>query len=142
MTSKVFYKKRLVPTEFGLEVITQKFVSIHETPCFHFCVLEHEKGFLFAMKQNDESELSAARRAKILKRISKDCSRFAFDTEEKALKHLRFLKRKQLSHIKRDAVFIEKFLESDELEKVQIYNGFRTQVPNSKGLVNNHFIFD
>ena len=32
------YKQKLYAEEEGLVVQTDKFVSIHETPCFYFCV--------------------------------------------------------------------------------------------------------
>ena len=138
----IFYKKRLTPTESGLEVITDKWVSIHETPCFHFCVAEWRAKSLTALKRSDETELQYARRLKMLKRIHKSGSRFAFDTEEKALEHLRFLKRKQLGHMERDVTFIKYFLECDTLKPADRRGFDSLLVPGSKSLVNQHFVFD
>lgn len=142
MMKKIFYKKRLIPTECGLEVITDKWVSIHETPCFCFCVSNRSDKYLQALKRKDETDLTAAKRMKLLKRINKDNSRFAFDTEEKALEHLRFLKRKQLEHMKRDTAFIECFLECETFDQFNRRGGEVVLVPRSKALVNQHFVFD
>jgi len=135
MTDTTFYKKRLVPTESGLEVFTEKWISLHETECFHFCISERNRGFLYA--KSDETPVQIARRKKILKRVSKTCSRFAFDSEEKALEHLKFLKRKQAKHMKRDVLFIDKFLSSD-----LVRDGRGEVVPDSQDLVNEHYVFD
>ncbi len=139
MTETIFYKKRLVAEEDGLLVVTDKLVSIHETPCFHFCIPEHDRRHIEVYRPREESELYYARRRKMLKRVSKKGSRIAFETEEKALEHLKMLKRKQLGHMKRESVFIEKFLSSEELEKA---GRDRSRVPGSSQLVNEYFNFD
>jgi hypothetical protein len=138
MPSKVFYKKILVPDEEGLMVVTRKFVSIHETPCFYFCVPESSLWLIRLLPIKDESGLQYARRTKILRRISKSGSRIAFDNEEEALNHLIFLKEKHLYHVKRDVAFIEKFLMGEKLDKYGEYS----VVPNSKELVHKYLSFD
>ena len=133
----VFYKMRLVPAEEGLEIITSEFVSIHETPCFHFCIPKLEKQMIHIWKRSDESALVYSRRKKILQRVSKTSSRFAFDTKDKALEHLKFLKRKQISHMKRDMSFIDKFLSSSDDDLTSI-----GPIPDTKELVREYFVFD
>lgn len=133
----VFYKMRLVPSEEGLEIITSEFVSIHETPCFHFCIPKLEKQMIRILKRSDESALVYSRRKKILKRVSKTNSRFAFDSKEKALKHLKFLKTKQLCHMRRDILFIEKLLSSSDDDLTSI-----GPIPDTKELVREYFVFD
>lgn len=136
--NKIFFKCKLTPTEYGLEVWTDKFISIHETECFHFCVLEYNYRLLSSMKNSDETELQYARRKKILKRIDKNRSRIAFETLEKALEHLKLLKRSQLEHMKRDSLFIEKFLSAETLEMTPD----RLLVPNTRDLVRDYIVFD
>ena len=45
MTGDKFYKMRLIPDRAGLNVVTFEYYSIHETPCFHFCVREFYKNY-------------------------------------------------------------------------------------------------
>ncbi len=139
----IFYKMHLIPTESGLEVITDKWVSIHETPCFHFCVREHNARTFEMPCIQGETELQKAKRLHIrIRRIHKIGGRFAFDTEEKAMEHLKFLKRKQLVHMKRVTLFVESFLNADELKNVGSNLHPRMMVPNSGGLVNGVILFD
>lgn len=135
--SKIFYKKRLIPDEEGLLVWTEKWVSIHETPHFHYCIPDfvHEIGL---RPIEGETLLQAAKRRATLKRVAKAGSRFAFDTEEKALERLRFLKGKHVSHMKREMKFIEHFLKCEKLEQY----GEQQLVPGSRGLVLEHLRFD
>lgn len=135
--SKVFYKKVLIPADQGLEILTKIFISIRETPCFHYCMPKFEYDMLRVLRRKDESTWDYAKRRKALKRISKSSSRFAFESEEQALKHLKFLKRKQLSHMKRDALFIERLLSTpdEQLSKNHL-------IPETKELVHEHYVFD
>lgn len=133
----IFYKMRLVPADEGLEIVTTEWISLHETPCFHFCVRMDVKRILHLFHSKDETDLSYARRKKKLKRISKTNSRFAFDSKEKALKHLKFLKTKQLCHMRRDILFIEKLLSSSDDDLTSI-----GPIPDTKELVREYFVFD
>lgn len=137
MNNKVFYKKRLISGEEGLIVVTDRYTSVHETPCFHYCVLSSRR-MGAVLKCKDETELQYYRRTKLLRRISKTSSRIAFSTEEKALEHLKLLKRKQLSHMERETKFIREFLAADTLEK----DGRYSIVPGSQELVNEYYVFD
>jgi len=137
-TPKKFYKKRLVAEEDGLIVVTDSLISIHETRCFHFCMPEREVSNYRLLKRRDESLLDYAKRRKMLKRIDKQGSRIAFETEEKALDHLRFLKRKQLRHMERDKAFIETLLATENIDPcAQMFT-----IPDSRDLVHQHFVFD
>lgn len=135
---KVFFKKRLCAEESGLIVFTDRFVSIRETECFHYCIPEKYFHLIASLKRKDESEIQYAKRFKVLKRIHKDGSRIAFETEEKAMEHLRFLKRKQLNHMQRETKFIEKFLGSETLNP----DGPYERVPDSYDLVHDYLRFD
>lgn len=135
-TRKIFYKKILAPSPEGLEIFTYEWISIHESPCFHFCVPKYEFGVMSTLKGADESDMAYSKRKKILKRISKTNSRFAFDTEQQAIDHLKLLKKRQLAHMLRDTVFIEKFLASSDEE---ISSGL---IPDTKDLVGEHYSFD
>ncbi|NIB43761.1 hypothetical protein HBA55_29435 [Pseudomaricurvus alkylphenolicus] len=139
MDKKYFYRKRLVPGEWGLEIVTEKWVSIHETPCFHFCVREYNFAFMKARRLDGQTSLQTAKQKGWVKRIAKENSRFAFDTEEKALEHLRFLKRKQLQHMRREIKFLKFFLGTEELEEVGPQS---MVVPKSRDLVHQHYVFE
>ncbi len=136
--SKIFYKKRLVPEERGLLVVTDEYISIHETKCFYFCI--HKNIYRISKTYNHSKEmlLQHCRRSKVLKRVAKSGSRFAFATEKEAFEHLKFLKQRQLSHIKRDAALIKAFLDCQHLEK---YGPFQ-KVPNSNDLVREFYVFE
>lgn len=135
------FKKRLQAEEEGLVIRTEKWVCIHETPCFYFCVEDRRKSLVTnALKHTDETAIQAAKRLKFLKRISKQNSRFAFVTEQAAMDHLRFLKRRQLMHMERETKFINLFLECEELEASRYDNSRR--VPESRGLVREFLRFD
>lgn len=127
--NKLLYRMRLIPDEDGLQVITEEWACIHETDCFYHCV----SGW------NRHISLKTAKQLKCLKRISKGNSRFAFDTKEKALEHLKFLKRKQLRHLKREQEFINAFLSAEKLEECR--SGWK-RVPDSRDLVHKHLAFD
>jgi predicted transcriptional regulator len=137
--SKVLYKKRLCPTECGLEILTEKWIPIKETSDFFMCARDSDIELLRFIKSKDETEYQAATRLKKIKRISKTSGRFAFESEEKAVEHLRFLKSRQLKHLKRETAFIELFLDAESFE-VASHN--TTLVPNSKELVRRFFVFD
>lgn len=119
---------KLYPDEAGLLISTEKWYCIRETDCFYHCVPEHNKLL----------SVDLAKKHNLLKRIAKTNSRFAFDTKEKALEHLRFMKRRQLIHLNRDIAFIERFLSQSEFERY----GTCMRVNDSSELVGKHFRFD
>lgn len=139
MSDKIFYRKRLAVEEEGLTVRTEEWISIHETRCFHFCVPKNSFHLITRLNRRGESALSYARRIKQLKRIDKRCSRFAFETQEQALDHLRMLKRRQLQHMERDRACIEAFLGADNFETSRLGDAL---VPGSSDLVHEHYRFD
>lgn len=128
---KTFYKARLIPEETGLIVWMDKYYSVKETPCFHFCVGELDKWRV------DSSVLPIKK--KMLKRIHKTSSRFAFDTEEQAIEHLRMMKRRQLRHMEREKDFIDSFLACKSLVPARLNE---RKIPNTRELVMKHLRFD
>ena len=93
---------------------------------------------LFFSSQNLYAD-SEKKQLKAIKRIAKNNSRFAFDSEDKALEHLKFMKRKQLGHLNRETKFIEEFLSCENLTE------WRTDiklVPDSRDLVHTYLAFD
>ena len=63
----------------------------------------------------------------------------AFDSEETALQHLRFLKRRQIQHLERDLKLAEAFLEAEDLES----NGYDGDlIPGTGDLVRFYYQFD
>jgi len=143
MTEKLFYKMKLYADECGLRVKTIEYACIHETKCVYFVVEKSWSRRLRAMcRGGDLTPVQWARKhkPKAVKQIHKRHSRIAFETKDKALEHLRFLKRKQLNHMKRDIQFVEAFLDCEDLEPPPGTNIL--EVPNTRDLVHSHYIFD
>ena len=147
--SKEFYKMNLVADECGLVVYTRIFLSIHETPCFHFCIRATEKGFLSEpLMLKNESKFQAAKRMGMkVFRIHKSGSRIAFETEEKAFKQLRMLKSKQIEHMRRTIAFNDGFLTlcksfDDLLPNYKNDVCKMRTVPETKELVNGYYVFE
>lgn len=146
MFDKIFYKMRMAVSEGGLVILTEKWFSIHETPCFHYCVSEFGKGKWAWSSAAEGTPLQIAKHKNIpVKRVSKESGRFAFDTKGKAFDHLRFLKKKQLAHIERDREFISAFLIATDgkpnIDRLTS-DGYSSPIPNTESLVNSHFVFD
>tara|TARA_R110000765_G_scaffold238169_1_gene340853 strand:- start:356 stop:739 length:384 start_codon:yes stop_codon:yes gene_type:complete len=102
---KIFYKMSLQQSTAGLEVRTDKYVSVHETECFHFCVHNYYNGLSYdKVKQRNIK----------VRRIDKRGSRFAFSTEKEAYANFLWLKKLQLNHLKRNIEKVNFFLSFEE----------------------------
>lgn len=117
MSDPVFYRAFLQESEDGLRVSYEMWFCHKETECFYMCTRSPPQ----------------YKRAKF-KRIHKHASRFAQGTQEKALEHLVFRKRRQQTHLRRQLAFNEAFLEGeiDELGAVLA----------TQDLVHEHLNFD
>lgn len=155
MFLKEFYKMKLIPDERGLSVWTDTYLSIYETPCYHYCIHSRNKGFFNSVHMNDgETPLQFAKRKKLtIKKIHKENSRFAFNTQELAFKHLRKMKKRQIDHLKRELAFIQTFLQKtteNGFYKLQNYHLTWQQncgvpakiVEGTEELVKEHFVFE
>lgn len=144
--SKVFYKMKLVPSELGLSIWTDTFYSVHETPCYHFCINEWQRGFAAAglVNEGETAFQSLKRRGVTLRRIAKQGSRVAFESREQAFKNLVYLKSRQLMHMKRDLEFLNRFLEFSKDNGLADLEEKYTQliVPETEDLVRGRFTFD
>jgi hypothetical protein len=135
-----------MPCEEGLSIYVKKFISIHETPCFHYCVDEHEQQratYLISSNKGNPVSILKEKRLKVY-RVAKSGSRIAFDDEQKAYENLLLLKRKQLGHLQRDIEFINTLINygSNKLfEDIPTIGSFKT-VPNTHELVHEHYSFD
>jgi len=138
---KIYYKKRMVAAEEGLLIITERWISVHETPETHLCIEESALNrFKSAVSFNNNlSKQQVARKHFRAKRVHKTSSRFAFDSEDKALENLLFLKRLQLKHLERNAKFAECLLANHE--DLQPYGNYQL-VKNSSELVHEYLRFD
>lgn len=146
---KEFYKMRLTDSKDGLMVITDVFVSIHETPCFYYCVRADAKGFFnSALMRDGETKLQYAKRKNIKVRIiHKHGSRIAFETEKQALEHLQMLKRKQIQHMRRqiefNSVFLDKCKSVGDLNNVYSSDICKHRViPFTDDLCKGYFLYD
>lgn len=138
--SALFYKMDLHPEEDGLNIYTHQFTSIHETPCFHFCVRTNELSYVKCWLQEGEALLQCAKRKgnKIF-RIDKKNSRIAFDTEQKAFENLQYRKQLQLRHMRRELEFCKEFLSKTEGKKFSDFSG---PIPETQDLVLEYLRFD
>jgi len=127
---KVFYKAKLYAEAYGLQVFIEEWHSIKETECLHFCVQKHDIGGSYLGIKAKQ------------KKIYKAGSRFAQESIEKAIDHLKLIKRRQLMHMEREKAFIDSFLsKSDKLENE--YNASQVfSVPETQDLVRQYLAFD
>lgn len=105
--STVFYRMDLSAHEDGLRIWTKRFMSIHETPCFHFCVSDYDFNFLSSLEEAKSKSVK-------IHRIHKIGSRIAFKDEQSAFENLRYRKRKQIIHLERELSFARSFLAATE----------------------------
>lgn len=158
--SKLFYKMRLVAEEDGLEIQTEIFVAIHETPCYWFAVsdigyrLAFNQTSMRSMRKN-EKPIQLAKRKKIkVHKIAKSGSRFAFETPQTAYLHLKLMKQLQLKHMERQKNFIDEFFAKaadnfDDLPNDRYHTEFsssvagapRKTIPGTRDLVHEHLTF-
>lgn len=146
--SKLFYSMRLSEDEDGLSVVTTKYVPIHETECICFCVHQAELShFNSVLMREGESKLAYAKRSGIkVRQIHKAGSRIAFPTKEQALKHLLWMKSKQIRHMQRQIEFNKAFIDKckgmDDLKLEHSYNTDYYIVPGTRDLVHEYLVFD
>lgn len=109
---KKFYRKKLYPNVYGVEPQTEVWISIHETPCYHFCVTDWEYNWVRDNnKKEEETYLETAKRMySTIKKVDKRGSRFAFETEKEAMDHLIMLKSRQIDHMSRDLAILKQFV--------------------------------
>lgn len=145
-TMKEFYKMKLFPIEGGLCVHTEVYLSVHETPCFHFCIPEWQKHYISTHLLSEG--VSAHEQLKEidvkLKRVAKINGRFAFDTKQKAYDQLLFMKKRQLIHLNRDIELLGAFI---SFNKESGYDDLQSEqgqsfVPETSELVHEHYAFD
>ena len=129
---KKFYRAKLVQEVPGMFVRYDEYISIHESSCMHFCVSSFYVDKPLSLKD-------AKDRGYKVRRIHKDISRFAFDTKEKALDNLRYRKRRQIMHLKRELAFAEFFLNAELSDKE---HGYLVEVKKSYDLVHSYLTFD
>lgn len=137
---KIYYKARLEADETGLVVVMDEWHCIHETPCYAYCVRAYYAHLLKGKPLKACKRYPGAQ----LKRIHKTCSRFAFDQPEDALKHLHFMKCKQLKHLERQQQFLKAFLAVDDLPALALESRPNNQIliPGSRDLVHEFYNFD
>lgn len=108
---KVLYRKRLVPTEQGLAISTERWCVVRESAEFYYLALAWRAFDCIAALERGRSLASLK-----LKKIGKHTGRFAFATEPEALAHLIMLKKRQQMHLEREMAFNKVLLDLAELE--------------------------
>lgn len=139
-----FYRMSAHPDESGLTIFTEKFISIRETEHMHFCVSDHHHKWISPAQ--GESMFEAAKRTGHvkIKRIHKVGSRFASASEAEAFERLKYLKGRQINHLKRDLALTEKFIELTDGKSVDDFesSGNFREIPGTADLVNSFYRFD
>lgn len=144
MSGKIFYKFAIEAHEEGLAVGMRRFISIHETPCYCYCLAEFQHHLMnchLSNKKPKETMLQFAKRdGRPVKRIAKSGGRFAFQTQEEALERLKYLKRKQVKHMERELAFLNRFLEVDPaLSDLERKSDFYMLIPGTAELVGQYY---
>lgn len=143
--SDVYYRAYWSPDVDGIHVGFEEWISIHESPCFAYCVYGKTRRLMvtYAAESHGASALQAAKRLGIkVRRIDKAASRFAKPTKGLALNHMLFRQARRLRHLQRDTALIEALLNQvkvvDESEN-EIYD---FTLPNTRDLVYKYMRFD
>ena len=145
-SGKVFYQFKLNPTESGISMWINKFISFHETPCYHYCLPEWLGNFTHPsyIEGKESMAQSLKRRGVKFSRIHKTCSRKAFDTKEKAYANFIFLKKRHLAHLERDIIMIKAVLDFHEKKTFDDLadDGHSLIFPDTRDIVLSNFQFD
>lgn len=149
---KKFYKAKLVPDEEGLMVVFDEFITVRETEHFYFAVHSSSYGaynlFMnhgkFASEEAKKAGIAKAK--KMVKRISKGCSRIAKETKELAVQELIMRKHHQITHLLRELAFCRAFIGKvksiADLEEDGVCKANRwLMVPDTSELVREYFVF-
>lgn len=143
---KKFYKMKMSFDPRGLSIFTEKYYLVHETECFYFVIPECQLWYTQEKRNEGESLYEFLKRKNVkVKKFRKNSGRFAFETKESAFRHLKFLKRKQLSHLKRDLEIVNLFIEKvgdKTYSEVSEGKPGHPIIHDTENLVNSHYIFD
>jgi hypothetical protein len=126
--SKDYFKITHCYDENGAVLVCDKYIQIHETPCFSFCLYERDYNRLINIKSlHEERLIDKAKRIGTfrIKRIHKINSRFAFDTKQKAFDNFLYLKELQIGHMERNIAILTPLLselKGKEFEKLNAYD--------------------
>lgn len=146
-----YFKARLINSDEGMQVQFKELHSIHETNCYAYCVDSWNYPIPSQRKKPGESDLQAAKRIGCkITRIHKEGSRIAFKSKDKAFQQLLLMKRRQISHMRRDidllSYFIdrvnEKGLSTLEEDPTKYQNGTIHTLPNSTEKLLEYYVFD
>lgn len=143
-----YYKARLAYTPRGINVEMEEFKIIHETRCVAYCVNDYDYKIVCGYKKPDESLMQAAKRlCRKVRHIHKSGSRIAQPTQEEAFNRLKFLKRRQIRHLKREldliSLFSSKTQDADlsALQKNDRYTHDTYLVPDTEESVGIYYNF-
>ncbi len=152
--SKEYFKITHCYDENGAVLVCDKYVQIHETQCFSFCLYERDYNRLINIKSlNEERLIDKVKRIGTfkIKRIHKINSRFAFDTKQKAFDKFLYLKELQIGHMERNTAILKALLaalDGKEFEKLNAYDSedpIASQwklVSEPSELINEHYCFN
>lgn len=142
---KKFYKMKLIPTEVGLSIWTNTYYSVHETPCYYFCVTDWQITSIPPHLRGTKAGYDMLKNGQVkFKRVAKINSRIAFETKELAYDNLVYLKKMQLIHLNRDIKLIGAFVSFNKDNGLADLPKCHEQlfVPNTSDLVNEHYSFN
>lgn len=132
-----YYRIDSYVREGGIELHCQEYISIHETPCFHFCISGYDIARFNHYKtvSPKESSLALAKRIHLrIRRISKDGSRIAKPTKEQAFENYKLRKRLQIKRCQEKLNEINVTLEALGESDLQSINTSNRETYENQGL--------
>ena len=149
---KEYYKFYSSIDEDGIQLYCKVFYSIHETPLFHFCAEKHDKlRFNFAYRGHEKTHPITFAKSRLIKikKISKESSRFAFNTKDEAFEHFKWMKNLQVNHIKRKLREVEIITKSINDKSISsmggscvIYGMEGFSLPETKDFIDGNYYFN
>lgn len=142
-----YYKARISYTPAGICVVMDEFKVIHETKCIAYCVYPWQFDHISWRADTGETKMQTAKRVGIkVLCIHKTRSRIAQPTHEKAFDRLKFLKQRQVRHLKRELDLLTLFnskTSGQELSALnkQVFNSDTYLVPDTEENTNIYFNF-
>lgn len=137
-----YYRAYWSPDVDGIRVGFEEWISIHESPCYHYCVRDYHARTIPILLSGQSVLQYAKRRGISVKRIDKAASRFAKPTKGLALNHMLFRQARRLRHLQRDTALIEVLLDQVKVVDESENELYDFTLPNTRDLVHEYVRFD
>ena len=140
-----YYRARLAAQSMeGLSIVFDEWKSFKESECYSWCVNEFQYSRAVMLLNQDGALLKDVKKVVKVKRIDKRHSRFAQKTKDDAIENLRFRKRHQINHLKRELEFAMCFIskEDSDINNVSTPYDDYLLISGTSDLVQAHYVFD